>query len=200
MFILGLTGGIGSGKSTVAALFEKNGIECIDADLIAREVVAIGQPALTALADHFGIQILHSDGGLNREKLRKIIFENHVERQWVNQLLHPIIRQTMLEKALKATSPYVILMIPLLFENSLETLVSRVLVIDTDEQTQIMRASLRDNTSEQHIQSIIRSQISRQERNNRAHDIIQNSATTSHFELVQQVSVLHQSYLKLSQA
>lgn len=200
MFMIGLTGGIGSGKSTVARLFEQFEIICIDADLIAREIVEVGQPALTALSNHFGEQVLYSDGSLNREKLRKIIFDNHDERLWVNQLLHPVIRQTMIEKALKATSPYVILMIPLLFENSLETLVSRVLVIDTDEQTQIMRASLRDNTSEQHIQSIVSAQISRQERNNRAHDIIQNTATTSYLELEQQVSILHQNYLKLSQA
>lgn len=200
MFMIGLTGGIGSGKSTVARLFEQFGIICIDADLIARKIVEVGQPALTALSNHFGEQVLYSDGSLNREKLRKIIFDNHDERLWVNQLLHPVIRQTMIEKALKATSPYVILMIPLLFENSLETLVSRVLVIDTDEQTQIMRASLRDNTSEQHIQSIISAQISREERNNRAHDIIQNTATTSYLELEQQVSILHQNYLKLSQA
>lgn len=200
MFMIGLTGGIGSGKSTVARLFEQFGIICIDADLIARKIVEVGQPALTALSNHFGEQVLYSDGSLNREKLRKIIFDNHDERLWVNQLLHPIIRQTMLEKALKATSPYVILMIPLLFENSLETLVSRVLVIDTDEQTQIMRASLRDSTSEQHIQSIISAQISRQERNNRAHDIIQNTATTSYLELEQQVSILHQNYLELSRA
>lgn len=198
--MIGLTGGIGSGKSTVARLFEQFGIICIDADLIAREIVEVGQPALTALSNHFGEQVLYSDGSLNREKLRKIIFDNHDERLWVNQLLHPVIRQTMLEKALKATSPYVILMIPLLFENSLETLVSRVLVIDTDEQTQIMRASLRDNTSEQHIQSIVSAQISRQERNNRAHDIILNTATTSYLELEQQVSILHQNYLELSRA
>lgn len=198
MFMIGLTGGIGSGKSTVARLFEQFGIICIDADLIARKIVEVGQPALTALSNHFGEQVLYSDGSLNREKLRKIIFDNHDERLWVNQLLHPVIRQTMIEKALKATSPYVILMIPLLFENSLETLVSRVLVIDTDEQTQIMRASLRDNTSEQHIQSIISAQISREERNNRAHDIIQNTATTSYLELEQQVSILHQNYLELS--
>ncbi|MGL4899407.1 MAG: dephospho-CoA kinase, partial [Shewanella sp.] len=129
-FVVGLTGGIGSGKTTVANLFAELGITLVDADIVAREVVAKGSAGLNAIVAHFGSQILTPEGELDRGKLRQRIFSHDEERLWLNQLLHPMIRQTMLTQVNQATSPYVIMVVPLLFENGLDSLVNRVLVVD----------------------------------------------------------------------
>ncbi|MDF2178420.1 dephospho-CoA kinase [Aliiglaciecola sp. CAU 1673] len=194
--VIGLTGGIGSGKSTVSALFEKHGIEVIDADIIAREVVAPGTPALQQISEKFGTGILDNKGALNRQALREQVFNHPEDKAWLNSLLHPVIRQTLLERAKKATSPYCILAIPLLVENGLTTLVDRVLVVDLDEDEQLLRASMRDGSNEQLIRNIMASQASRRQRLAVADEIIDNSAGPE--ALPAQVAQLHQAYLQLA--
>lgn len=195
-FILGLTGGIGSGKTTVANLFHKQGIELVDADVIAREVVELGSAGLEAIEEHFGRSILQADGSLDRAKLRERIFTDESERIWLNSLLHPMIRQTMLSSAKNADSDYVILVVPLLFENGLDSLVDRTLVVDISPDLQIQRTAERDNVSEAQIANIIASQISREERLQKADDIIDNRGEIA--DLKEQVNRLHQLYLALA--
>ena len=198
MFIVGLTGGIGSGKSTVAQHFIKLGITCIDADLTAREVVQTGEPALDTISQHFGKTILLADGSLDRRKLREEIFANPSARQWVNELLHPLIRQRMLQQCQQANSSYCILMVPLLFENNLQSLVQRTLVIDVDEATQIRRTMQRDKTTEAQVKAIIDTQCSRQQRLAFADDVIVNTDEVTPAQRQKAINKLHQTYLSLA--
>ena len=147
--VIGLTGGIGSGKSVAATLFENLGVTIVDADVASRKVVAPGQPALKSLVEHFGDSILISSStpSLDRQKLRAIIFSNPKERQWLNNLLHPLIRDYMDNEVAKATSNYVIKVIPLLVESELQQQVNRILLIDVPEETQIERVANRDNST-----------------------------------------------------
>jgi len=172
--VIGLTGGIGSGKTTITNYFGELGIEIIDADIIAREVVAVNSPALKAIAHHFGNDYLLADGQLNRALLRSRIFSNEADKQWLNNLLHPLIRNNIVEQTKEAKSEYCILVAPLLIENNLLELVDRVLIVDVSETTQISRTLLRDNSSEQEIKAIIASQTNRTARVNAADDIINN--------------------------
>ena len=137
-WILGLTGGIGSGKSAVSAMFEKLGITVVDADIVAREVVEPGSVGLKKIVEHFGKTILTSEGVLDRAKLRGIIFDNETKKAWLNALLHPLIRESMLKQLQQATSDYVILVAPLLFENGLEKLCNHTLLIDVPVTTQLL--------------------------------------------------------------
>ena len=198
MFIVGLTGGIGSGKSTVAQHFIELGITCIDADLTAREVVQPGEPALDAISQYFGEAILLADGSLDRRKLREKIFANPSARAWLNELLHPLIRQHMLQQCQQANSPYCILMVPLLFENNLQSLVQRTLVIDVDEATQIRRTMQRDKTTEEQVKAIIAAQCSRQQRLTLADDVIVNTDDVTSEQRQSRVISLHQTYLLLA--
>ena len=198
MFIVGLTGGIGSGKSTIAQHFIELGITCIDADLTAREVVQPGEPALDAISQYFGETILLADGSLDRRKLREEIFANPSAREWLNELLHPLIRQRMLQQCQQANSPYCILMVPLLFENNLQSLVQRTLVIDVDEATQIRRTMLRDKTTEEQVKAIITTQCSRQQRLTLADDVIVNTDDVTSVQRQSRVISLHQTYLSLA--
>lgn len=198
MFIVGLTGGIGSGKSTVAQYFIELGITCIDADLTAREVVQPGKPALDAISQHFGEAILLADGSLDRRKLREKIFTNPSDREWLNELLHPLIRQRMLQQCQQADSPYCILMVPLLFENNLQSLVQRTLVIDIDEATQIRRTMQRDKTTKEQVKAIIATQCSRQQRLALADDVIINTDEVTPAQRQDRVRSLHQTYLLLA--
>lgn len=196
--IIGLTGGIGSGKTTVSNMFAALGITVVDADIVAREVVAIGSPALDKIATKFGNDILNADGSLNRTALREQIFSNEENEQWLNQLLHPIIRTSMLAQLSDTAGPYTILVAPLLFENKLESLVARTLVVDVPVEKQISRTLNRDQrSSEQVIKNIINSQIARTERLSKADDIIDNSHATIE-QLTAKVKQLHQSYSALS--
>ena len=172
--IIGLTGGIGSGKTTITNYFEQLGVEIIDADIIAREAVEIGSPALKAIAQHFGDDYLLPDGALNRALLRSRIFSYEADKQWLNELLHPLIRTSIIEKTQQATSPYCILVAPLLIENNLLQLVNRVLVVDVSEVTQVQRAMSRDDNSAKEIKAIITSQTDRATRVQAADDIINN--------------------------
>ena len=172
--VIGLTGGIGSGKSTVTHYFQELGIEVIDADIIAREVVAIDSPALKAIAEHFGDDYIQADGQLNRGLLRSKIFANELDKLWLNKLLHPLIRTQLISKTAAAKSPYCILVAPLLIENNLLHLVNRVLVIDVSEETQLERTMHRDSSSLKEVKAILASQTSRSKRLAVANDVINN--------------------------
>ncbi len=176
-FTLGVTGGIGSGKTAATDQFASHGVQVIDADVIAHQAVDIGSPALLKISDHFGKNILLSTGALNRPLLREIIFKNTQEKQWLENLLHPLIRKEITAALNKTTSTYTILSAPLLLENNLQSITDRVLVIDCDEELQIERASKRDNNSSDIIKSIMKQQLSRNDRIKKADDIITNNGT-----------------------
>lgn len=199
-YVVGLTGGIGSGKSTIADLFAALDVPIVDADIVAREVVAKGSPLLDKIAAHFGESILTSEKELNRAALREKIFQNEEEKQWLNQLLHPAIRAEMLQQLQQQTAEYVLFVVPLLIENKLTVLCDRILVVDVSPEIQLQRASIRDNNPEL-IQRIINSQISRTERLAAADDIINNEGKLPQNlpHLQQQVTELHQKYLYLAQ-
>ena len=172
--VIGLTGGIGSGKTTITNYFSELGVEIIDADVIAREVVTVNSPALKAIVNHFGNDYLLADGQLNRALLRSRIFSHEADKLWLNKLLHPLIRNNIVKQTKAAKSEYCILVAPLLIENNLLELVDRVLIVDISEITQISRTLLRDSSSEQEVRAIIASQTSRTTRVNVADDIINN--------------------------
>lgn len=198
MFIVGLTGGIGSGKSTIARHFSNLGITCIDADQVARDVVLPGTPALSAIAEHFGTKVIQPDGTLDRQALRNKVFDDPTARAWLNALLHPLIRTLMLEQCQRTSGPYCILMVPLLFENNLQSLVQRTLVIDVDEETQIQRTMLRDNSTEDQVRAILATQCSRQKRLVLADDVIENSDVLTEMQQQQLVEKLHHQYVALA--
>ena len=191
-YIVGLTGGIGSGKTTVANLFHQLGIQSVDADLVAREVVMPGEPALQQIIQHFGTTILQQDGQLDRAALRAWIFADDTEKQWLNQLLHPLIRQRMLQQLQQCTSAYALLIAPLLLENKLHTYTDRVLVVDVPVEVQLSRTVQRDQVSAEQVQNILNSQISRSERLRLADDILLNTVAIS--ELQTQIQQLHLRY------
>lgn len=195
---IGLTGGIGSGKSLVSDIFQQqHNITVIDADVLAREVVMPGQPALEKIAGHFGKDILQADGFLDRRKLRDIIFTAPAEKEWLEQLLHPLINQRAAAQLELVESPYAIFTSPLLLEGTQTRLVNRVLVIDAPVALQIARASLRDGSTDEKIQRIMATQLSREERLAQADDIIHNHGTLT--DLQQQVARLHEFYVSLVQ-
>lgn len=196
-FIVGLTGGIGCGKSTIAAIFADFGVEVVDADIVAREVVAPQTPALASIAAHFGKQFITSEGELDRACLRDQIFSHPEDKQWLNALLHPLIRESLLTQLTSARSTYCLLVAPLLIENNLTTVVDRVLVIDVDEATQITRTTKRDHNTKAQVQRIIASQISRAGRLQAADDIIDNRDTDLE-KIRAQVATLHQKYCRLA--
>lgn len=196
VFTVGLTGGIGSGKSAVANEFQKLGILVIDADQAARQAVEPGSEALKAITEHFGENAKLADGTLNRTYLREKIFADPSQRHWLEALLHPLIRQLILESLNRATGPYTILESPLLLETNQHTLVDRVLVVDVPEEQQLIRAMERDNNSEEQIRAIIDSQISRQKRIALADDVLDNSGPIG--DLTDAVAQLHSNYLALA--
>lgn len=196
MLIVGLTGGIGSGKSAASALFEKLGTHLVDADVVAREVVEPGRPALASISKQFGSDILDEAGSLNRTKLREIIFSDTNAKRWLEALLHPIIRSEIIRQLAQAESPYAILVSPLLFETDQHTLCSRTLLIDAPEELQIERASKRDSSSIDGIKKIIAVQMPRNEKQKHANDIILNDGSEEH--LKHMVDSQHQRYLELS--
>ena len=193
-FIVGLTGGIGSGKTTVSDMFAELGIDIIDADIVAREVVEPGSDALTEIKQYFGADYINSQGALDRTKLRTRIFNHPDDKRWLNNLLHPIIRQEITKQLASAKSKYCILVAPLLLENGLNKLVNQVLVVDINQDTQVMRTLARDPSSAAEIKRIIASQMTRQEKLKLADDIICNENTDLD-KLKQNVLILHQNYL-----
>lgn len=194
-WILGLTGGIGSGKSAAAAHFIELGIDLVNADQAARWVVEPGRPALAQIAEHFGADILQADGSLDRAALRARIFQDAGERRWLERLLHPLIRQEIIEVLARATSPYAILESPLLIESGQSQLCQRVLVIDVPEAVQISRTVSRDGNDEAQVRAIMAAQASREERLAKADDVIVNDRDLAWLQ--QEVERLHRFYLTL---
>ena len=162
MFVVGLTGGIGSGKTAATDRFAALGITIVDADVASRIVVEPGSTALQKIAEHFGPQILLSDGSLNRAALRKIIFADSSEKIWLEQLLHPLIAAEIEHQLQRATSPYIIFVSPLLTESKQKELCNRILVIDAPEEVQLRRTMQRDSNDAAQVQRIIASQASRE--------------------------------------
>jgi dephospho-CoA kinase len=194
-YVIGLTGGIGSGKTTVANLFAEKGITVIDTDQLARDVILPGQAALKNIHEKFGSEVISPDGTLNRAALRKIIFQDSAKRVWLEQLLHPLIRAEMQRQIETSTSPYCIVVIPLLFETEPNPLINRILTVDIPEEEQIKRAQLRDQLPAEEIATILKTQASRELRLQKSHDVIHNHGTIK--DLQSQVEKLHQHYLTL---
>ncbi|CAD7493102.1 dephospho-CoA kinase [Aeromonas dhakensis] len=194
MYVVAITGGIGSGKTTVANQFAELGIEVVDADIIAREVVEPGTPALAAIAAHFGANVIAPDGRLDRRQLRERVFTNPQAKGWLNALLHPLIRSEMQRQCAAARSPYCLLVVPLLVENRLTALANRVLVIDVDEATQIERTCRRDGVSREQAEAILAAQASRTERLAAADDVLDNRNGTPE-AIKSRIFALHETYL-----
>ena len=194
MFILGLTGGIGSGKSAAANRFASHGITVIDSDIIARQMVAKGQPALADIIEYFGPSVLTTDGELNRRWLRQRIFDNAADKRWLENLLHPLIRTATQKQIDAVKSIYGVLSIPLLLESNQEHLVDRVLVIDVDEDKQISRSCERDHITANEAKAIMASQLSRHERLARADDVISNNSSLE--DLHAEIDNYHQQLVK----
>lgn len=198
---IGLTGGIGSGKSTVAAAFRDLGIKVVDADQASRAVVEPGSSALQAIDNHFAQRypdrsVILPSGELNRPALREIIFADADEKHWLEQLLHPLIEQWIISELHSAgSSPYVILESPLLLETGQQHLVDGVLLVDSPPELQLQRASHRDGTTTEQIQAIINTQMSREQRRERADWIIDNTEDAATATLVPRVQELHQVFL-----
>ena len=197
MFVVGITGGIGCGKTAVTDYLAQKGIVIADADQASRVVVEPGQPALQHIADHFGSEMLLEDGNLNRRALREIIFQDNEAKAWLEQLLHPLINQQLREELSQAESPYAVLVSPLLLESQQHAMVDRILVVDVSEEVQIERAMARDKIPREQAESIIRSQSSRNKRRSRADDLVDNSGSLE--QLYKQLEALHHSYLACSQ-
>lgn len=195
-YIVALTGGIGSGKTTIANEFAKLGVPLVDADVIARQVVEPNTPALDAIKSHFGKEIISSDGTLNRGRLREIIFSNTDEKNWLNTLLHPLIQQETQKQLEQANYPYVLWVVPLLIENNIYQLANRVLVVDVTPEEQIERTIKRDNISLQQVTNILSSQVSRETRLSYADDVITNH--TGDTSITDKVANLHSKYLTLA--
>ena len=196
MLKIGLTGGIGCGKSTVARVFEQLKTPVIDADEIAHQLVAIGQPALAQIQQEFGTDVLNPDGSLNRKKLRELIFSDPEQKQKLESILHPLVYQSIQAELKQLNTPYCIICIPLLFETNMTRFVDRILVVDCPVETQIERVRKRDKMTRERIQSIIDSQVSRAYRKAQANDLINNSETND--RLAEEVKKLHNFYLSLS--
>lgn len=194
MYVVAITGGIGSGKTTVANQFAELGIEVVDADVIAREVVEPGTPALAAIATHFGSGVITPDGQLDRRQLRERVFTDPQAKGWLNALLHPLIRTEMQRQCAAARSPYCLLVVPLLVENRLTALANRVLVIDVDEATQIERTCRRDGVSREQAQAILAAQAGRAERLAAADDVLDNQNGTPE-AIKSRILALHETYL-----
>ncbi|NNF95704.1 MAG: dephospho-CoA kinase [Halobacteria archaeon] len=195
MLVIGLTGGIGSGKSTVAEMFESLGVPIIDMDRIARQIVEPGQAALTLIKQAFGGEIIGADGQLNRPQLSKLIFDSVEKRHCLEAILHPLIRQETERQLAELEAPYCIVVIPLLLESDQRSLVDRILVVDVPESLQITRTMQRDGISAAQVRKILASQVGRDSRLNAADDVIDNSAERDEIRL--RVKELDQQYRAL---
>ena len=191
--IIGLTGGIGSGKTAVSDCFEKLGIVIVDADLASRVVVEKGKPCLAKISERFGQDILKESGELDRAKLREIIFNSDEEKDWLESLLHPAIARQIQDELKVSTSPYSVLVSPLLFETGQNDFCDKVLVVDVPVETQVERTLKRDGVSEEQVQSIIKAQISRQNRLELADEVIINDGSLEDLQLV--VMQLHKKII-----
>lgn len=197
MLVIGLTGGIGSGKSAVSDLFAKLGITIVDADVAARVVVEPGKPALTKIAEHFGQEIIDASGALDRRALREKVFNDESERKWLEALTHPLIAKEIADQIQASQSPYTILVSPLLFEAKQDRYVKRVLLVDVPVELQIARTVTRDETTEDGVKAIVAAQMDRETRLSKADDVIVNDQDFAHLE--NEVARFHQQYLELAE-
>ena len=197
MLRIGLTGGIGSGKSAVARCFVELGVPVVDTDEISRSLTQTGEPGYHAIVKLFGKDVLDRFGQIDRRRLRDRVFSDSDERKRLEAALHPLIRAEVQRQITGLRAPYCVIIVPLLFEAGFEKLVDRVLVIDVDESTQIKRVAERDEMSQESARAIIASQLPRQIRRNRADDLVTNETTLE--ALNASVRTLHQRYLALSQ-
>ena len=196
MFVVGITGGIGSGKSTVAEMFTALEIDLVDADVAAREVVAPGTPALAEIVEHFGPDILMADGSLDRRGLRRLIFNQEQEKHWLEALLHPLISRWLTQQISNRRSAYCLLISPLLLETGQSEMVDRILVVDVSVETQIARTLARDGGEERTVRAIIAAQVERSQRLEHGDDIIDNEVPVQ--TLRQRVETLHRRYLAMA--
>ena len=198
MFVVGVTGGIGSGKTAATDHFHSLGITIVDADLASRVIVEPGREALAKIEAHFGKEVIAADGTLDRRALREIVFNNPDERKWLEQLTHPLIGQEIVRQIQNSQSPYTILASPLLLESGQSQLAQRVLLIDVPEDLQIKRTTARDDTTEEGVRAIMNAQMPREERRKKADDIIVNDKDLDH--LHREVEKYHQLYLEQARA
>jgi dephospho-CoA kinase len=196
MFVVGITGGIGSGKSAVSDRFKRLGIKVVDADIASREVVKPGQPALVAISQHFGPDLIQADGSLDRARLRALVFASPDERIWLERLLHPLINEYLRQELASATSAYAVLVSPLLKETGQSRFTHRILVVDVPEHVQLARTMARDSNDETQVKAIMSAQADRQSRLAIADDVIQNDAGFEALDAA--VSQLHERYLTLA--
>ncbi|AIS19530.1 dephospho-CoA kinase [Pseudomonas rhizosphaerae] len=194
-WVLGLTGGIASGKSAAAQRFAELGVHVVDADQASRWVVEPGRPALAALAERYGAALLQADGSLDRGALRKVIFEDAQERRWVEALLHPLIAEEIARSLASATSPYAVFVSPLMVESGQYRITQRLLVVDAPEAVRVVRTLLRDHTTPEQVQAILKAQASREQRLALADDVLVNDRDLAW--LHSEVERLHTFYLTL---
>ncbi|MEI2266319.1 dephospho-CoA kinase [Erwinia sp. CGal63] len=197
-YTVALTGGIGSGKTTIANAFAARGVDIVDADVIARQVVEPGQPALEAIRERFGAAVIRPDGTLDRAALRQRIFSSAPEKAWLNALLHPLIHRETRRQLALTRSPWCLWVVPLLVENNLQHLADRVLVVDVDRETQLVRTMARDNISREQAEHILAAQASREARLAAADDIIDNDGAPE--DVAARVALLDQRYRQLAGA
>jgi len=197
MFVVGLTGGIGSGKTAATDHLARRGVTIVDADLASRAVVAPGQPALGAIADRFGAPVLQDDGTLNRRALRDIVFSDEQARRDLEAITHPAIGRELFRQIHASDAPYTVLVSPLLLEGSQKEMVHRILVIDVPPEVQVARTVARDTVPEEQVQAIMRAQMDRQRRLAEAHDVVENHGPLRH--LHERLDALHKTYLELAQ-
>ena len=196
--IVGVTGGIGSGKSAATDHFASLGITIVDADLVSRVIVEPGRPALTAIADHFGPDILLADGQLDRAALRQRVFADNDERLWLEQLTHPLIGEEIMQQLRQSSSAYTILASPLLLETTQKDLCDITVVVDVPEEVQLQRTMTRDANDEAQVRRIMAAQMPRQQRLQLADEVVDNSGDLE--QLYQQVEQLHQQFLRRANA
>ena len=197
-FVVGLTGGIGSGKTAVSDRFHALGVHVVDGDLASRAVLAPGQPAVRAVAERFGPEILNEDGSLDRAALRRRVFADDEDRRWLEALTHPLIGEWLRDQLAAGTSPYCLLVNPILIESGQASRCDRVLVVDAPESAQLERTMERDGNSETQVRAIMAAQVDRQSRLAAADDVIVNDRDLAHLD--SEVARLHEKYLALAES
>ncbi len=195
-FAVGLTGGAGSGKTTVSNLFKDLGVDIVDADEISRKLVGRGSPLLSQILDHFGQEVSDVTGGLDRRALRVRIFRDAGAKSWLEALLHPAIREETQRRIETGSAPYVIVVVPLLVESGAYEFVNRMLIVDAPEDAQVARLRRRDDISLELAEQMLAAQSSRRQRLDRADDVIDNNMSLS--TLAARVRILHETYLQMA--
>lgn len=197
-FIVGITGGIGSGKTTATDIFAQLGIDIIDTDILARSALAKGSSLLPQVFNYFGEAFKLEDASLNRAALREEIFNSAASKAWLENLIHPWVHQQTKMRLIAAQSPYIILVSPLLIEVGQLELINRLLIVDVNPDVQLQRTALRDNTTQELVAKIMEQQVDREKRLSLADDVLDNSKDLIHLE--EQIKILHDKYLHLAAA